>query len=77
MFFTTIVTPEDYLELSTILKFDRCAVKSCTSVSIVDDNILEVTENFNVRIGRTANLSSRIDLQPNQTTVSIIDNGMR
>ena len=79
MCFTTTVTPEDYLEPSTVSKvfhFNRCANKSCINLSIEDDDIPEGTENFNVRIGRTPNLSSRIDLQPDQAGVFIIDNGM-
>ena len=76
MCFTTTVSPEDYSEKSVVLHFDRCAVKSCTNVSIENNDIPEGTENFNVRIGRTPNLSSRIDLRPDQARVFIIDNGM-
>ena len=61
----------DYLDLSTILMFGACQRRSC--VTIVDDDILEMTESFDVTLERTPGLDSRITLDPVDGVVEITD----
>ena len=64
----------DYLDLSTILMFGACQRRSCVTVTIVDDDILEMTESFDVTLERTPGLDSRITLNPVDGVVEITDN---
>ena len=64
----------DYGALDTILTFAACETSVCTSVTIVDDDIAESTENFFVSLLRTDQLDSRITLSPTLAEVEIVDN---
>ena len=55
--------------------FDRCAIRRCVNISIVDDNIPENTEYFTVMIGGMSNLHPNINLSPNEANITIHDNG--
>ena len=52
-------------------------MKSCVRVSIVDDELMENDESFNVTLERTADLDSRIRLDPVVGVVEITDNDGR
>ena len=67
------MAPSDYLSVSTILNFDECATSQCTEIMIVDDEIPENTESFNVGLGRTPGLDSRITLNPVDGVIQIDD----
>ena len=59
--------------MSTILMFEACQKRSCVTVTIVDDDILEMTESFDVTLERTPGLDSRITLRPVDGVVEITD----
>ena len=67
------VTPMDYIDLSTILSFPACGTKQCVDVTIVNDEVLENVESFNVTLERTPGLDMRIILDPVDGVVEIID----
>ena len=63
----------DYGFVSDILAFDACETRKCTEVPIVNDAIMEMTESFLITLERTPGLDSRIDLDPVNGVVEIID----
>ena len=63
----------DYIGLSTILSFPACETKQCVNVTIVDDEVLENVELFDVTLERTPGLDMRIRLDPVDGVVEIID----
>ena len=56
-----------------ILMFRSCETRVCTNVTIVDDNVAELTERFSVKLSRTDDLNPRITLDPVVAEVEIID----
>ena len=56
-----------------ILMFRSCETRVCTNVTIVDDNVAELTERFSVKLSRTDGLNPRITLDPVVAEVEIID----
>ena len=63
----------DYWEVDTILMFEACETRVCTNVTIVDDDVAELTERFFARLGRTVGLDTRITLDPVEAEIEIID----
>ena len=63
----------DYGEVKTILMFRSCETRACTNVTIVDNNVEELTERFSVKLIRTDGLDQRITLDPVAAEVEIID----
>ena len=59
--------------MSTILMFEACQRRSCVTVTIVDDEVLENVESFNVTLERTPSLDMRITLDPVDGVVEITD----
>ena len=51
---------------STTLSFEKCQRLVCVSITIINDMMVEMPESFNVTLTRTANLDSRITLNPLQ-----------
>ena len=72
---TSTVDPMDYLGVSIILMFEDCDRRRCVNVTIVDDEVLEMTESFTVTLERTPGLDSRITLDPVDGVVEITDDG--
>ena len=64
----------DYIGLSTILSFLACETKQCVDVTIVDDEVSEGDESFDVTLERTPGLNMRITLDPVDGIIRIIDN---
>ena len=71
-----LVSPMDYGSVSHNLTFDECENRSCTEITIMEDMIVEMTESFFITLERTPGLDSRIDLDPVNGVVEIIDDGM-
>lgn len=69
----SIVPSMDYGALSTILMFDECDTRHCVNISIVDDLVLETTETVYVTLNRTADLDVRIQLEPVDAEIQIVD----
>ena len=55
--------------------FERCAIRQCVNLSIVDDTVPEETEYFTVKIGRSLNLHPNINLRPTEANITISDDG--
>ena len=68
-----LVSPMDYVSVSTIVEFDECDILQCTEIPIVDDMIVELTESFSVTLERTPGLDSRITLKPVDGEIKIYD----
>ena len=64
----------DYIRLSTILNFLKCETKQCVDITIVDDEVLEDVESFDVTLERTLGLDMRITLDPADGMIYIRDN---
>ena len=71
-------TQTDFTSLpSTTLSFEKCERLVCVSITIINDLMVEKTEeSFNVTLTRTADLDRRIKLNPLQVdgVVKITDN---
>ena len=63
----------DYGAIDVILEFDVCETRKCVNVSIVNDLVDEEDEIFTYHLRRTPNLDHRIDLEPIDGTVEIIN----
>ena len=68
------VAGEDYIITESILRFGACENKQCLPVTIVDNDIIEDAETFQVTLApSTLGLSNRFTLDPRITTVTIED----
>ena len=63
----------DYGEVETILMFRCCETRECTNMTIVDDNVAELTERFSVKLSRTDGLDPRITLDPVVAEFEFVD----
>ena len=57
----------------TVVQFDECERRSCINITIVDDEVPENTEYFNLTLKRNG-LHERIQLDPVDGLVQITDN---
>ena len=74
LYLSLSVTPVDYGEiLDAPLEFPPCERRSCVDIPIVDDDVLENSELFNVTLERNG-LDSVITLDPVDGLVEITDN---
>ena len=73
--FTCVFTvdPVDYIKVSRILSFPSCETRLCVNITIVNDLVNELVEEFDVTLERTTGLDTRISLQPVDARI-IIDN---
>lgn len=68
------VNGSDYTTESDVtFSFSRCQTRSCVTVAIVDDLVLELVEYFHIFLERTGGLDSRITLTPDEGRVNIND----
>ena len=63
----------DYGELSTFLSFPTCGTRQCVNVTVVNDDVLENVESFDVTLERTPGLDMRITLDPVDGVIEIRD----
>ena len=63
----------DYGALDVILMFDECEKRRCVNVSITQDLVDEPDEFFTFHLNRTTDLSPRIELDPVDGTIEIVD----
>ena len=64
---------DDFVAVSTALRFERCGSRSCTNIPIRSDLIMEETETFTITLDRTFGLDPRIQLDPFEGVVTITD----
>ena len=69
------VTPMDYGDVSTIVRFAACETRHCVNITIVDDRRHERDEAFAITLERTPGLNDRITLDPANGVVTILDDG--
>ena len=74
IFTSSTVDPMDYLGINNILSFAACETRVCVNVPIVDDLVDEPLEVFDYTLERTPGLDPRIELNPVDGVVEIIDN---
>ena len=67
------VDTTDYTAVNALFSFEACQTKSCVNVTITDDNVNEVVEYFIFSLARTADLNARIDLDPENGRIYIVD----
>ena len=72
-YFVSTVQTMDYGAIDVILEFGTCETRKCVNVSIVNDLVDEEDEIFTYHLRRTTNLDPRINLEPIDGTVEIID----
>ena len=72
-YFVSTVQPMDYGAIDVILEFDVCETRKCVNVRIVNDLVDEKDEILTYHLRRTLNLNPRINLEPINGTVEIID----
>jgi hypothetical protein len=64
----------DYGVINETLMFDACETRKCVNITITDDLVDEQQELFTYTLTRTPSLHLRIELDPIDGTVEIIDN---
>ena len=73
IYFVSTVQTMDYGAIDVILEFGACETQMCVNVSIVSDLVDEEDEIFTYHLRRTPNLDPRINLEPTDGTVEIIN----
>ena len=72
--YITTESPMDYgAAVKTVVQFDECERRSCINIPIMDDELLENTEYFNLTLERNG-LHERIQLDPVDGLVQITNN---
>lgn len=66
--------PADFENAAETLEFTFSNTTLCVEVQIVDDNDLENTEEFTVRLSPDGTLPAGLRITPDLATVSIFDN---
>ena len=62
---------DDFVPVSTALRFERCGNRNCTNIPIQSDEIMEEAETFTITLDRTFGLDPRIQLDPSEGVVTI------
>ena len=70
--FSTVETM-DYGALDVIMMFDECERRRCMNVSITQDLVDEPDEFFNFHLNRTTDLSPRIEIDPVDGIIEIVN----
>ena len=68
---TVIIDSLDYLTSSVELALDGMSSRNCTDITIIDDEITEITEDFVVSLTEE---DPRVEVDRDQATVQITDN---
>ena len=64
----------DYGALGVTLVFEACDTRKCVYINITDDEVDESDESFTYHLRKTSVLDSRIDLDPVDGKIEIVDN---
>lgn len=67
-------TSDDYDAVPPNLMFAGCQMRSCVSLSIINDMVVENVESFGVSLKITDDLDSRIIFNPANGKIDITDN---
>ena len=66
----SLSAPSDFIEAIQILTFERGDTEMCGSYVIINDEVLEDLENFNLQLSTRVD---RVTVAPAQGTVTIVD----
>ena len=64
----------NYQEFSKELAFSKCDIVQCREVIIIDDTTVEEEEAFDLTLERVPGVNSHVEIDPNRTTITILDN---
>ena len=64
----------DYGPLNELLMFYACETRKCVNVTVIDDVVDELDEFFTYHLRRTTSLDTRIELDPVDGRIEIVDN---
>ena len=64
----------DYVEFPGELIFSKCDRVQCKEVVIIDDRTVEKNESFDLILEKLPGVDSHYYLNPNRTTITILDN---
>ena len=64
---------EDFMLITRIVRFMACQMMSCVEVPIIEDDIAEDVEVFNVLLEQTPGFDTHISLQEMEETITIVD----
>ena len=56
------------------LTFSECDKVQCKEVFIIDDRTVEYQESFDLILERLPGVNSYVEIDPNRTTINILDN---
>jgi hypothetical protein len=69
-----LAAPFDYATVSQVLTFSSSVTFQTMSVSIIDDNLLEINETFNASLAlENATDAAGVVLQPDSVNITILD----
>ena len=62
------------MEFPKELTFSKCDKVQCKEVVIIDDRTVEKEESFDLILERLPGVNSLVEIVPNRTTITILDN---
>ena len=63
----------DFIPINETVTFSRNELRTCLEVTIIDDEVVELSKSFSISLERTENLDERITISPDRGTVTIED----
>ena len=64
---------DDFVPVTRVLSFDSFTTEQSITISIINDNQVEVNEEFNIRVVTEEEDSSNIIVSPDEAVVTIVD----
>ena len=64
---------DDFVPVTRVLSFDSFTTEQSITISIINDNQIEVNEEFNIRVVTEEEDSSNIIVSPDEAVVTIVD----
>ena len=63
----------DFIPINKTVTFSRNELRTCLEVTIIDDEVVELSKSFSISLERSENLDERITISPDRGTVTIED----
>ena len=63
----------DFFSINKTVTFSVNELRKCLTVTIVDDEVVELSKSFSISLERTENLDERITISPDRGIVTIED----
>ena len=64
---------DDFVPVTRVLSFDSFTTEQSITISIINDNQIEVNEEFNIRVVIEEEDSSNIIVSPDEAVITIVD----